>query len=147
MDEILGKLISLYSNDRTTMLIISDHGSEANPSHGSKGSHEISYSGYHENSPDGIFVISGMDIEKKAKLMNPTVLDIMPTLLALMGLPVGEDMSGKVLKNAINKSFFASHPVEKIPSYSSGWEHSSTPIESENVKTLKEKLKALGYIN
>ncbi len=147
MDEILGKLISLYSDDKTTMVVISDHGFEANPHHGTKGPHEVGYSGYHENSPDGIFVISGMDIEKKGKLINPTVLDIMPTLLALMGLPVGKDMPGKVLKNAINKSFFESHPVEKIPSYSSGWEHSSTPIESENVKTLKEKLKALGYIN
>lgn len=85
MDEILGKILSLYHDDETTVLVISDHGFEANPLHGTKGPHEIGYSGDHENSPDGILVLSGMDIKKAVKLTNPTVMDITPTLLALRG--------------------------------------------------------------
>jgi tetratricopeptide (TPR) repeat protein len=45
----------------------------------------------------GILAISGPGIKKDELLHGPSVLDIAPTILTLYGLPVGEDMDGKVL--------------------------------------------------
>ena len=60
---------------------------------------------------------------------------------------MGKDMQGKVLKKAIRENFFEAHPLQKIPTYSSEWKYSSSPVKSKMDKVLKEKLKALGYIN
>jgi predicted AlkP superfamily phosphohydrolase/phosphomutase len=151
VDEILGRFLSLYHDRKSTILVVSDHGHEANSYYDSAGKDEIGYakfaSGDHNNAPDGILVISGKDIEKGAKLVNPSVLDIAPTLLALMGIPVGAGMPGKALNNAIGKTFLADHPVQKTSTYSFGRKYSSIPVKSGMDGVLKEKLKALGYIN
>ncbi|MBI5184708.1 MAG: alkaline phosphatase family protein [Nitrospinae bacterium] len=149
MDEALGKFLAIYPEEETTVVVVSDHGHEANPLHGT-GGEEIGYarfaSGYHDNAPDGILILSGTDIKKGAHLKAASVLDITPTLLALMGLPVGEDMPGRVLVDAIGKDFLDSHAVRKIPTHSKDWKHSDKPVRSKEDDFLKSKLKALGYI-
>jgi len=47
------------------------------------------------------------------------VLDVAPTLLYLMGLPVARDMEGRVLTEILEPSFARDHPVTFIPSYES----------------------------
>jgi arylsulfatase A-like enzyme len=79
-------------------------------------------------------------------LKDASVLDITPTLLALMGLPVGEDMPGKVLGESISKDFQDGHSARKISTHSMDWKYSNKPVRSKGDDFLKEKLKALGYL-
>ena len=48
----------------------------------------------------GILAISGPGIKKDEVLHGASLLDVAPTILTLYGLPVGEDMDGKVLSQA-----------------------------------------------
>jgi len=51
---------------------------------------------------DGIFAAIGKDIRSK-KRIDVNILDITPTVLALFGLPIPEDMDGCVLKDIFKK--------------------------------------------
>ena len=54
------------------------------------------FSGYHV--PEGLFVAYGPDVKKSGeKLEGLRIYDIAPTILHLFGLPIPEDMDGRVL--------------------------------------------------
>ncbi len=78
------------------------------------------------------------------------MLDITPTLLALCGLPVAGDMDGRVLTEAIDGDFLRGHPVRTIDTYEpaggSRGDADSEPVESPIDDEVRERLRALGYI-
>ncbi len=73
----------------------------------------------HADAPAGVFVAVGGPVRAGAGLGAASVLDVAPTLLYLMGLPVARDMEGRVLSEAIDAGFASDHPVTFIPSYES----------------------------
>lgn len=57
------------------------------------------YMGNHDSARDGIFIAHGPDIKNNGEYMGEVQLyDIAPTILHMYGIPVPEDMDGKVLK-------------------------------------------------
>ena len=61
----------------------------------------------------------GEGIRPGAVPANASVLDVAPTILYLMGLPVARDMEGRVLTEILEDEFARDHPVTFIPSYES----------------------------
>jgi predicted AlkP superfamily phosphohydrolase/phosphomutase len=51
-----------------------------------------------EHAIKGIFVAYGHDIKKGVKIENAEIIDLAPTILYMMDMPVQRDMDGKVLK-------------------------------------------------
>ena len=76
-------------------------------------------SGTHLGAPDGFILAVGDGIKPGVVLRDASVLDLAPTMLYLMGLPVARDMEGRVLTEMLEESFARSHPVTYIPSYES----------------------------
>jgi predicted AlkP superfamily phosphohydrolase/phosphomutase len=76
-------------------------------------------SGTHRDAPDGVVLIAGDGIRAGAETRRASILDITPTILYLMGLPVARDMEGRVLTEILEDGFAAAHPVSFIPSYES----------------------------
>lgn len=146
MDEVIRKIIT--SVDFDTIAIISDHGMEAiswKKSLWVRLSGRQVRSGTHENAPDGIFIISGKNIKKNKKLNSVTPFDITPSILASMGLPIAEDMDGRVITEAFDDNFLRIHPIETVLSYDEqkgGAEDSKSSIDDE----VRERLRTLGYI-
>jgi hypothetical protein len=73
----------------------------------------------HGGAPDGFFLAVGDGIRPGAVVRGASVLDVAPTLLYLMGLPVARDMEGRVLTEIVDEAFAAENPVTFIPSYES----------------------------
>ena len=99
---------------------------------------------------EGVIFIEGPGIVRGGAIEGASILDITPTALALAGLPVAEDMDGRVLTEAIDPRFFEHHPLSRIDTYESGFaatgeagEAVPSPIDDKVV----EQLRALGYIN
>ncbi len=71
-------------------------------------------------------------------------MDIAPTILYLMGLPVDPDMDGMVLKDAIEKEILEQNPIEtgdlNTCSFATGEVYTK-----EEEEELKAHLKSLGY--
>lgn len=66
-----------------------------------------------------------------------------------MGLPVGKDMRGKVLIEAIDDDFLGKQPIRYINTYETDKkEKSRKPVRSpSDEEKMKERMRSLGYIN
>ena len=135
MDEVLGKLLP-YADRNTVTMIVTDHGQFLG----------AGTAGLHKN--NGFIILHGSPF-KTHLLTKAHVLDITPTILYLMGLPVAQDMDGSVLLEAFNPSYLEQHPV----AFNRTYETLSTTVkqqkeitDEEAEKEGMEKLKALGYI-
>ncbi len=73
----------------------------------------------HEGAPPGVLLLAGEGIAPGATAAGATVLDLAPTLLYLMGLPVPRDMEGRVLSELVDARYASDNPVTFIPSYES----------------------------
>jgi predicted AlkP superfamily phosphohydrolase/phosphomutase len=76
-------------------------------------------SGTHADAPDGVILAMGDGIRPGTTLRPASVLDLAPTILYLMGLPVARDMEGRILTEMLQDDFMRTHPVTFIPSYES----------------------------
>ncbi len=105
----------------------------------------LDISGAHDM--DGVVVFTGPPFVQGGDLTNASVLDIVPTILAALGLPVADDMDGRVLTEALNERFLSSTPVEAVPTYETEIRipRRSTTLD-EMPEETKEQLRSLGYI-
>lgn len=76
-------------------------------------------SGTHAGAPDGFILAVGDGIKAGAVASEASILDVTPTVLYLMGLPVARDMEGRVLTEMVDEAFARANPLTFIPSYES----------------------------
>jgi hypothetical protein len=84
----------------------------------------------HAAAPEGFLLAVGDGIRPGSSLRAASVLDVAPTLLYLMGLPVARDMEGRVLTEIIDEELARANPLTFIPSYES---LAVTPVAAEPV--------------
>ena len=103
-------------------------------------------SGVHDGK-NAILVMKGPGLKRGVKFKEKVqVLDIIPTILALNFLPVGRDMEGRVLREAIDDEFHAKYPVLYIPSHDDPETGNDAEADMESSEELKNQLRALGYL-
>jgi hypothetical protein len=85
-------------------------------------------------------------VRRGAKIPDADVLDLTPTILYALGLPVARDMDGGVATDVFATGFLKANPVEFIPTYETGERRPGEPMRSPVDEQVKQKLKALGYI-
>jgi len=56
-----------------------------------------------ENTTEGIFIAGGPDFKEGIELSNVSILDLAPTILHQMGIPVPSDMDGRVLSEILKE--------------------------------------------
>jgi hypothetical protein len=109
-------------------------------------------SGHHHRAEPGVFLAAGPRIVPRGLVTGEpvgTVLDIAPTLLALRGIPVGEDMDGEVLADWIEPGFLEENPVRTVDTHDTPEWLASRPdhlLVPEVEEERKEQLRSLGYI-
>ena len=102
-DAALGRILAAAGSD-VTVLLLSDHGFQSD--HLRPNLSELPPERRMEleaswHRPQGVLVMSGPGVRKGAEIASPTILDLAPTALALLGLGAGEDMDGRVLVEAL----------------------------------------------
>jgi predicted AlkP superfamily phosphohydrolase/phosphomutase/tetratricopeptide (TPR) repeat protein len=101
-DMMLGTMMTLAGDDATIM-IVSDHG--FHPDHLRPKDLPNEPAGpADEHRPFGVFAMKGPGVKKDALIYGASLLDITPTILTLFGLPVGQDMDGKPLVAAFERT-------------------------------------------
>jgi predicted AlkP superfamily phosphohydrolase/phosphomutase len=102
-------------------------------------------SGVHH--PDGIAIFSGPGVRSGGTTIQSSVLDIVPTILALLGMPVGRDMDGQVLTEVILPEFLEDVPVAYIDTYETYAESHEVADDEPIPEELRSRLRALGYVD
>jgi hypothetical protein len=74
--------------------------------------------GTHERAPDGFLIAWGRSVGSGRRPVG-AIVDVAPTLLYFLGLPVGRDMDGSARTDIFTRGFTADRPVAYIPSYGS----------------------------
>jgi tetratricopeptide (TPR) repeat protein len=146
-DMMLGTLLQLAGED-TTVILMSDHGFHPDDLRPGNIPREPAGPAV-EHRQFGIFAAQGPGIRSDETLYGASLLDLCPTLLDLFGLPVGEDMDGKVLLD-----IYADTPaeIERIPSWDAvDGDHGMHPPDKQiapaDSKAALDQLVALGYID
>jgi hypothetical protein len=73
-------------------------------------------SGTHEAAPDGFLMAYGRDVAK-ASLPRASVVDVAPTVLYFLGLPIARDMDGFARTDIFAPAFTERRPITFIPYY------------------------------
>jgi hypothetical protein len=118
-DQILGKLLASMKEDEL-LIVYSSHGIEPLPLwkrfvEWILGNEDVS--AYHENAPDGVILFYGKGIARGKNIEGMRIIDIAPTLLYYLGLPVGRDMDGIVKSSVFQEDFTTENPIFYISSY------------------------------
>lgn len=101
---------------------------------------------------EGVFIASGPNVVSNPEpLVNLIIEDIAPTVLYLMDLPVPSDMDGRVLTEILAPNVLDSWPIKQgkpVGLWPSEDEavFDDRGISDEDEKQIRERLKALGYI-
>ncbi len=141
IDADIGRFLS-YTDEDTTVLVISDHGFHADPEN-DQGDHDR----------DGIFIFSGKYIKNDQKQLDldlssfqrADILDITPVILSLIGYPVAKDMDGTPRTDLFDESRLKDLSVQVIDSYENeetGKKRTRQLID----ESTRDQLRSLGYI-
>lgn len=103
-DRMLGELLEA-AGDGVSVILLSDHGFHNGPlrpvMHGPAMSDERLAAEAAWHAPIGVLAMAGPGIRPGAVPVAPGLLDIAPTALAILGLPRGEDMDGRILQGVL----------------------------------------------
>jgi predicted AlkP superfamily phosphohydrolase/phosphomutase len=141
MDGVLGEFIDLV-DDETLLIVCSDHGFYG-PRRARDGGTLL---GVYMHGEYGIVALMGKGVRKGARIIDAGILDITPTILYALDLPVARDMRGRVLTEGFDVDLLTKRSVSFIPTYEAGERVASEPLESPVDEKIKERLRALGYI-
>jgi hypothetical protein len=73
-------------------------------------------SGTHDRAPDGFLLAYGSAVQSGHGVRG-AIVDVAPTVLYFLGLPIGRDMDGYARTDIFTRVFTAERPVAYIPSY------------------------------
>jgi predicted AlkP superfamily phosphohydrolase/phosphomutase/tetratricopeptide (TPR) repeat protein len=95
----------------------------------------------------GVLCMKGPHVKQDERVYGATLLDVAPTVLALLGLPIGEDMDGRVLVQAFEEPL----EIERIPSWEEvpgecGMHPSDLRMDPAAAQAVLQQFVALGYI-
>ena len=164
VDRLLGEFLARAPRNMG-VIIISDHGFHTvNPRGDFQTADEPEEwnSGNHLDAPAGVFIAAGPGIidatpgDSLPLSLAPEslpelggVYDVLPTLLALKGLPVGKDMRGEVLAGVIEPAWLERFPVKFVATHDDGAFQESRRERMHAAADQSERLeqlKSLGYI-
>lgn len=94
---------------------------------------------------EGIFIAQGANIIS-TDLPTLEIADIAPTTLHLLGLPVPQDMDGRVISEIIDPAYMGRHPVQYTEPAIDRQVNQQEYTEEE-AELIREQLRALGYID
>ena len=95
---------------------------------------------------EGILIMKGPHFKKALKCQDASILDLTPTILHCLGLPVDSDMDGKVMTDCFEEAFLKNNPVQvkKFDAGSGNVEKKEVYSDSES-QEIESALKGLGY--
>jgi predicted AlkP superfamily phosphohydrolase/phosphomutase/tetratricopeptide (TPR) repeat protein len=144
-DMMLQTLLDL-AGPETTVILVSDHGFHSDHLR-PRGIPMEPAGPAVQHRQFGVVCIRGEHIKQDERIYGATLLDVTPTILTLFGLPVGEDMDGRVLVQAFEEP----PKIDRIPSWEKeegacGMHPADLRMDPAAAQAVLQQFVALGYI-
>jgi hypothetical protein len=156
LDTVLASLIAAAPPD-ANVLVVSDHG--MNPVRRNGHFRTPTLSGGHLSGPPAVVIAAGPDIRKSRRDSATvgaddierlgSILDVTPTILALLGIPIGRDMDGDVARALLTNELLARQPIRYVSAHTErGWfeDRPKPTVADDDAPERIEQLRALGYL-
>ncbi len=150
-DQIIGDLMAAAGPD-ATFVIVSDHGFKVGAARLSEVENTDVKQAHLWHEKQGVIIMSGPAIQP-GKRLTARVHDVTPTVLYLMGVPVGQDMDGRIIVEAIKSEVLAENPPKSVPTHEKPRDKQLAAADkaaeapAANIDpALLERLEALGYV-
>src|SRR5262249_14337730 len=136
----------------TAVFVLSDHGFKSGDRRIRSEQAVDLRTAHLDHEPDGIFVAAGPNIRRGARVEGATVLDLAPTVLHYLGLPVANDMDGSVLESIFEPGFESQHAIAYVASYEGGEPakpavaEDDAPTDEKQLEENVARLETLGYV-
>lgn len=143
-DRLLGEFLDAM-DERTTLVVLSDHGFELGRLHDDPSkTRDLRRVSERFHRLQGILYLYGHRVKRHARLDAPSILDVTPTVLALLGQPAARDMPGRVLGEALSADLGGL----RIASYETAPGSAAIPAtaNADVGRAQLEHLRSLGYL-
>lgn len=97
---------------------------------------------HHKN---GIIVANGKDVKKSDAIFS-RIIDIVPTLLYYLQLPIQDDLDGTVVFELFNDEFKKLNVMQESKIYKTAGDGNKTDYSKSEELEIEQRLKDLGYI-
>lgn len=160
-DRMIAEFLA-YAPEDAAVVIVSDHGMHAvNTDHVFKKDDPPlqTTSAHHLDAPPGVVIVAGGPFAKsggRTDSIDPaslptlgSVLDVLPTILAVKGIPIGEDMDGAPMRGVLDVTMLPGSQIRYVPTHDDPqWlAGQKTRIRQAVDETERiEQLRSLGYI-
>ena len=129
-DAALGRLLATLG-DGVTVLVVSDHGSKADPRRGF-GTHRV----------EGIWIGAGPGIAAQRERREMSILDVAPTALAALGFPIADDVDGVARLDLLDGALAPEH----IATYDGVGAGAAGDAPFRIQASTESQLRSLGYV-
>ena len=98
--------------------------------------------------PNGVFVATGPNVQKGVSLKALSILDVAPSILYALGLPVPMDLEGRVAQEIFDPAYVRENPVGfELPAGAAAASSETLPkIDVRMEAEVMGQLRALGYM-
>jgi len=147
-DEILGEVLALFPDDRSVM-VLSDHGFK-----GKANIDGVWVGGVQAHRPEGVYAVRSPIHEPGLRFDSTAIINVGPTILALMGLPASDEMPGVVINEGLTPAGLRyveqleGNRVESYQVFAPVYDDSiQVEDDAEMDEAVIRQLRSLGYID
>ncbi|MEZ5063957.1 MAG: alkaline phosphatase family protein [bacterium] len=143
-DTLLGRILDKIDLTRTTLVLVSDHGFQGGRQ-ALDGSPRLGVWMHREL---GTVLVAGPAAAGAGlRVEGARVIDVLPTVLHALGLPVAEDFDGEVARPLLDEEGGRDRAVRTVPTFETG-EPPEVPRDTESPvdEQIRERLESLSYI-
>lgn len=94
---------------------------------------------------EGLIAALGPAFRSGVPIEDASVFDVLPTLMALIGQPVSDELPGRVLTEAFAEEHFGKRPLRRVPRYD--WTPPHLDVVDEPDPEILQRLESLGYVD
>jgi tetratricopeptide (TPR) repeat protein len=145
-DRILGDVLEML-DDETVLIIMSDHGFKSGAMRPLTDSRIGHGQAIEWHRIVGSIAFYGPEVKRGHRISDATVMDVAPTVLYTLGLPVDRKMEGRVLTDAFRDEWVAGRDVAYTTLYDSVFVQGDPTTGGGDSEALKQKLVSLGYVS
>jgi arylsulfatase A-like enzyme len=105
------------------------------------------FTGHHRM--EGTFASVGKGVKQDSVIEGARIIDVAPTVLYLLGLPIPSDMDGRVLEDAFRPEYLAENPIgfTEAPGEAESASEDFAGYSADEADKIAERLRNLGYID